>query len=173
MLLSLCHAVPPCPISGHMLGRRKRLGRRGANSMAFPDLAWWATWQMLLLLHPSPDHPAGPRHPLFLPHGPGRQQDGAGGETGSSGHYGATLPGPKGQQPWARLVAMAEQQLSQQPWRLPLQVPPMGTAGFPTGTGGKGIYFNKPKQTKPLQLFFSFPLFLTGKDSHVLPAGWL
>lgn len=75
--------------------------------------------------------------------------------------------------PRARLVAMAKWRLSQQPWGLPLQVPPMGTAGFPTGTGGKGIYFNKPKQTKPLKLFFSFPLFLTGKDSHVLPAGWL
>lgn len=152
--------MPRCSPRSHKrpyAGAQEKARQEGCNPMAFPGLPWWATWRVPLLLHPSPDHPSGPRHRLFLPHGPGRQQDGAGGETASSGRSGATLPGPKGWEPWARLVAMAEQWLSQQPQGPPLQAPTMGTAGLPTRPGGKAFYLNKPKQIKPLKLyFFSF-----------------
>lgn len=52
----------------------------------------------------------------------------------------------------------------------PLQVPTMGTVGFPTGAGGKGIYLNKPKQAKPLKLFFFFFFFSFLSSSHVRTA---
>lgn len=131
-----------------MLKCRKRLSRRDVTQCLMGNTV------QTLLLHPRPDHPSGPRHHLFLPHSPGRQQDGAGAKTGSSCCRRATLPGHRDQQPWARPVAMAELWLSQQPWGLPLQAPTMGTAGFPTGVGWKQIYLNKPKQTRSLKLFF-------------------
>lgn len=138
MPLCLRHAVPLCPISGHMLGCRKRLGRRGATS--WPSPAWPggqrgrvnATAAVL-----QPHHPLGPRHHLYLLPSPERQQ--AVGQADSSCCCGATMPGPRGLQPWT----------GQGPWRSGgchgnhrgghCRHPPWGQQGSQLGLEGRGF----------------------------------
>lgn len=172
MLLSLHPTVPLIPLMAKCGGVRKSSAARvQPHSLPWSGQMGDVVGQTPLLWHPSPDPPRGPRHSPSLPRSPGRQQDGLGRKADSSYCCQATQPRPKGQQPRVRPRAMAEQQLfAWEPWGPPLSL--LGTAGFLTHAGEKGICLNKPKQTKPLKFFFFIPYFLTHKDSRVLPV-WL
>lgn len=65
----------PCVLSGAICWGivKEFAGGVQLHNLLQPDLVSNTVWQTPLLLCPSPDHPSGPRHCLYLLHGPGRQ----------------------------------------------------------------------------------------------------
>lgn len=140
MLLSLQHTVPPIPSMAKCWGARKSsAGRMQLHSLPCSGQRGDVVGQTPLLWHPTVTPPQDPdKVPPWK----------AAGWLGKGGRQlllcRATQPSPKGQQPWVRATAMAEQQLFPwEPWGPPLSL--LGTAGFPTWAGEKGICFNQPK----------------------------
>lgn len=116
-------------------GVQEKARQEGCDFMAFPSLAWWATWQGECHCCCTPARSPG----TISTSRPALKGSRLEGQTDSSCCCGATMPGPRGRQPWT----------GQGPWRSGgchgnhrgghCRHPPWGQQGSQLGLEGRGF----------------------------------